>query len=125
MLWRFVECEASSFSRVQRPLAEFTTRSIGSLSNSFFRCTDKAWVTRPARRCKTTTPIWLRCAAPAACRPLQPSLIGLFTDAPASIRAPTPVPHCAWQCIEELRGKREELNTSIATDEEEKGVGCL
>ena len=82
-------------------------------------------MTRPARRCKTTTPIWLRCAAPVARRPLQPSLIGLFTDAPASISTPTWVPHCAWQCIEELRGKREELNTSIATDEEEKGVGCL
>ena len=26
------------------------------------------------------------------------------------------------QCIEELRGKREELNTSIASDEEEKGA---
>ena len=39
--------------------------------------------------------------------------------------APTRVPHCAWQCIEELRGKREELNTSIATDEEEKGVATF
>ena len=39
--------------------------------------------------------------------------------------APTCVPHCAWQCIEELRGKREELNTSIATDEEEKGVATF
>lgn len=39
-------------------------------------------------------------------------------------RTPHPCRICAWQCIEELRGKREELNTSIATDEEEKGVAC-
>ena len=30
--------------------------------------------------------------------------------------------HAHRQCIEELRGKREELNKSIATDEEEKGA---
>lgn len=69
-------------------------------------------MTRLARRYKTTTLNWLRCAAPAAWRPCAPS-------------TPTRVPHWAWQCIEELRGKREELNTSIATDEEEKGVATF
>ena len=72
----------------------------------------QVWETRPARRCKTTTLNWFRCAAPAAWRPCAPC-------------APIHVPHCAWQCIEELRGKREELNTSIATDEEEKGVATF
>ena len=117
-----VECEAACFAR-RWPILH-GARSVGSTSRIFlFVAQTKAWVTRPARRCKTTTPIWLRCAAPAACQPLQPSLVGLFADAPASIRAPpTPVPHL---CVAVHRGaERQERRAQHLDRHRRRGERC-